>query len=282
MLLQIDREITVKKCFEESSKYLGKLDCVVLLAFAVKKEKEFVLSHPEYTLSRREFETWKNAIKRRLEGEPIAYITGYREFYSLCFYVNHSTLIPRPETEHLVDQILSRRPSSLLDLGTGCGNIAVTVKYSLPDCDVYATDISGEALKVAGENARRILGQTEKIAFYQGDFFDPLPEYLKFDIIASNPPYVRSIDIEKLPREVRDFEPLYALDGGEDGLDAYRKILGNASKRLNKNGVIIFEVDESILEGFINLCYEMSYECQEVINDYSGRPRVAILAEKVF
>lgn len=272
-------KITIQRCVDEFSGYLDRLDKIVLLGLVLKKEKEFVLTHPDYHLSERELKNWKEVVSRRLKGEPVAYITGQREFYSLNFFVNRFTLIPRPETEHIVEKILMYNPSSFIDIGTGCGNIAVTVKYYLPWCKVFASDISREAVKVAEKNAGEILGDLNGVIFYHGSFFEPVPEHLKFDIIASNPPYIRRKDIEKLPLEIKEYEPIYALDGGEDGLEAYRKILRGAGKRLNKDGVLILEIDELILEGFMRLCSSMHYDILEIVNDYRNKPRVAILSK---
>ena len=182
-------------------------------------------------------------LERRLKGEPSAYITGHREFYGLDFLVDKNVLIPRPETELLVDKALTlargRRIAAIADIGTGCGAIAVSLAVHLPEVTIYATDISEKALKVAAENGRRH-GVAARIAFLPGDLLAPLP--VSVDVIIANLPYVREADLT--PGGPLDQEPSLALNGGRDGLDRIRKLCQQAGARLNAGGSLLLEVGQ--------------------------------------
>lgn len=259
---------------------LPRVDIYCLLASALGREKEFLLSHPEYVLTQKELKRWREYRNRRLEGEPCAYIVGTKEFYSIRFEVNPYTLIPRPETELLVDEVIDLYPMSVLDVGTGCGNIAIAVKFHLRNCGVVALDVNGEVLCVARTNARRILGG-DVIEFFLSSYFEAIDNRRianrRFDAIVSNPPYIKRADLGSLQREVREYEPLLALDGGEDGLDAYRRILGQEGKFLNKQGKIILEIDGGLIEGIRFLAGENGYIIEKVKKDLSGLDRMVVL-----
>ena len=183
-------------------------------------------------------------IGRRVQGEPLAYITGRREFYALDFIVNPDTLIPRQETELLVDKALEwargqpRSALTIADVGTGSGAIAVALAQSLPDANIYATDISAAALEVAAQNCRRH-GVADRVALMQGDLLTPLPR--KVDMIVSNPPYIATELMPSLQREVRR-EPRIALDGGADGTGVIRRLIAQAAHRLNSGGLMLIEI----------------------------------------
>jgi len=184
-------------------------------------------------LKKTEFTCWKDYIKRRSTHEPFAHIVGHKEFWSLDFKVNSQVLIPRPETEHLIDcllEIVSKYPSKeevkILDLGTGSGNIAVVAAREISNCRVTAIDLKPEALEVAEENVR-CLGVSDRVQLFKSDLFKNIKvtDVGKFDFILSNPPYIKSNEIEHLMPEVRDHEPRAALDGGDSGLDFYVRII---------------------------------------------------------
>jgi release factor glutamine methyltransferase len=208
---------------------------------------------------------------------PVAYITGVREFMSLDFFVRPGVLIPRPETELLAETVIdfvkeSGAPSvSILDLGTGSGCIAVSLAYYIGNCRVTAVDISEEALEVAQLNAEKNM-VAGKIEFLRGDFFEPL-RGSKFDIIASNPPYIPSGDIAGLGADVRDFEPVAALDGGADGLDFHRKIIREAKNYLTKNGFLVLEAGRGQADAIARLMNDY-YHGIKVYGDIQGIPRV--------
>ncbi|MBE0534320.1 MAG: peptide chain release factor N(5)-glutamine methyltransferase [Phycisphaerae bacterium] len=187
-------------------------------------------------------------VKRCAEHEPVAYLVGRCEFYSLEIRVNRSCLIPRPETELLVERAidwLRRRPqpASVLDLCTGSGCIAVAVAKNVPECCVIATDLSDQTLSIADENVKAH-GLGEHVRLLCGDLFDPLAglDEKSFDLIVANPPYVTSAEMETLDRNVKDYEPTPALHGGVDGLDVYRRIADQVGPFLKANGALMLEI----------------------------------------
>jgi len=216
-----------------------RLDAELLLARALDVPRSYLFAHAEEEMDTSANERFQGTISRRVDGVPLAYITGEKEFWSMMLMVSPATLVPRPETEILVDQALIRIPKdeqlSILDLGTGCGAIALAIAKERPLCDVVATDISKDALEVARVNARN--HAIPNIEFLQGSWTDPLGEQT-FDIIVSNPPYVADED-DAL--EVLRHEPHSALSSGKDGLDAIRKIAAVAGAHLNQGGTLLIE-----------------------------------------
>jgi release factor glutamine methyltransferase len=267
---------TLQQLTAQASRSCERCDLYPLLSHAIGKPKEFILTHPDYVPTRSERKRWERCVQRRKKGEPVAYIVGAREFYSLTFRVTPHTLIPRPETEILVDEVIRRKPASLLDVGTGAGTIAVSVKYHLRGCRVAAADVSEQALRVARRNARELLGPNDLI-FYRSDFFSGV-SWKSFDIVASNPPYVRTGRFSRLQPEVRDWEPRRALDGGPDGLAAYRTILREGKRYLNSGGRMLLEVDPDILDGLLSLEAMVLYRVERLVKDFSGFDRLLILA----
>ncbi|MCO5064869.1 MAG: peptide chain release factor N(5)-glutamine methyltransferase [Rhizobiaceae bacterium] len=187
------------------------------------------------------------SVARRLSGEPVHRILGFREFYGLRLALSPETLEPRPDTEILVDAVLPtvrdivRKKGScrILDLGTGTGAIALALLHEVPEAESVGVDISSEALETAVSNARR-LGLDSRFSTRQGSWFEPVEG--AFDVIVSNPPYVRRNDLPNLEREVRDFDPWAALDGGDDGLEAYRAIAEGVSRHLEARGMVAVEI----------------------------------------
>ena len=211
--------------------------------------------------------------------EPIQYIEGRANFMGLDFIVNKDVFIPRPETELLVSEVLSPftiHPSpKILDLCTGCGNIAVSLARSLPDVEIVATDISQASLEVAKENAMRH-GVEKNITFYKGDFFNflPLEKREKFDIIVCNPPYVKKADFEWLQEEVR-CEPRRALYGGEDGLDFYRRIENEAPEYLREKGSVFLEIGFGQRDSIVDIFESKGiYRIHRVKKDFNGIDRI--------
>lgn len=254
-------------------------DIYYLLGYALHKSKEFLFTHPDYVPSNGEILKWNDYKRRRVHGEPASYITGEKEFYSLLFKVNRYTLIPRPETEILVDEVISLAPKSLLDIGTGSGNIAIVVKNYLKKCSVVALDISERALKIARENEVRIIGEND-IIFLQSDYFQRLV-CQKFDVIASNPPYVKSEKLNQLPREIKEHEPRCALDGGPDGLNAFRIIMREGKRFLEDGGRMLLELDQELLDGVVALACENHYMIEKITKDLSGCDRMIMLKHMI-
>lgn len=214
-------------------------------------------------------------VRKRLDGWPVAYLLGRREFWGLPFRVDRSVLIPRPETELVVERALSLPlpPEPLiLDLGTGSGNIAISLGKELPSARIIATDISLRALKLAGENAR--LNEVTNIRFIQSNLFKAFEQrQLTFDLIVSNPPYVAQDDWQKLDRPVKDFEPRKALIAGRDGLKFIRQMVRKAGTFLKPGGFLVLEVGAG-QEAEITRWLEPDWSEIEVLSDYSGFPRV--------
>jgi release factor glutamine methyltransferase len=214
-------------------------------------ERSKLYLNRETSLDPSALERFNSLVSRRMSGEPVAYITGRREFWSLEFLVTPAVLVPRPETELLVEVAVRRvadefrivgRKLRVLDLGTGSGAIAVALAKEIGGGEIWATDISPDAIEIARANARRH-GVEEKIHFLAGDLFEPVNDHTDFfDVIVSNPPYVRRVEFVALPRDVRDFEPRIALDGGADGLDFYRRIVGQAARHLTVRGFVALEI----------------------------------------
>jgi release factor glutamine methyltransferase len=220
-----------------------------------------------------------SALKRRLAGEPLQYILGKSDFYGLQFKVTPDCLIPRPETEILVDNAKKYPATNILELGTGSGCIAISLAKILPQARVTATDISEKALAVAKENA---LIHKVSVNFIKADLFSAyeLTSYA-YDLIVSNPPYIASGDIETLQPEVR-YEPRVALDGGADGLDVYRRIALESGQFLKEDGRLILEIGFGQAEDVAKiLTKNKSFEIIEVVKDYSDIKRVIVAQKKV-
>ncbi|MFA5389572.1 MAG: peptide chain release factor N(5)-glutamine methyltransferase [Candidatus Omnitrophota bacterium] len=223
---------------------------------------------------------YDSLISRRLGGEPVQYITGHAEFRGMDFIVTKDTLIPRPETEILVDEIYNckgrfQAAPRILDLCTGSGNIAVSLARLVPDAEIAATDISGAALKVAERNAERH-NVKDRISFYKGDIFNALmfAKNPKFDIIVCNPPYIREAEIPSLQKEVQR-EPCAALNGGKDGLDFYRIIAKESRKYLKGSGAILVEIGFGQARAVEDIFSQYNiFGIYKIIKDFSGIERV--------
>ena len=239
--------------FQKAGLDSPRLDAEVLLSYVLNKERIFLYVHFDQPMEAAELAAYKDCIKRRVQRQPVAYITGHKEFMGLEFKVTPATLIPRPDTEILVEAVLQRLKagaeaagSLIADIGTGSGAICLSLLNYLPELQAVTVDISAEALAVAEENADR-LELSERVEFLQGDMLGPLAQQAerfsgRLSAIVSNPPYIPRADIAGLEPDVRAFEPLGALDGGEDGLDFYRRISLEAGAYLSDGGVLLFEI----------------------------------------
>jgi len=258
------------------------LDAALLLSEITGLSRERLYAHAEKEISGEQSAQYFELLERRQNGECTAYITGHKEFWGLNFYVTPAVLVPRPDTEILVEAALSVvRPlsaASVLDLCTGSGAVAIALKhessgrYGMPCLDVWAADISEEALQVARQNAEN-LGCT--ITFLQGDLFKPFKNAgeKSFHLITANAPYIASGCMENLAAEVQR-EPRLALDGGSDGLDVIRRIVEEAPQYLEVGGALLLEADPSQMTVIASLMKDRGFYRIETHRDYSGQERV--------
>ena len=256
----------------------GRLQAELLLSAALGIRRLDLYLQFDKLLTPAEVEVFRGFVRRRLEGEPVQYITGEAAFRLLELAVTDSVLIPRPETEILVEAALSllseRAEPRVLDPGCGSGAIGISIACEHEPARVTATDIDPHALRVAHSNAERCHA-LERMRFICGDLFEPLGEPARFDAIVCNPPYVRTADLAGLDEEVRDFEPHLALDGGEDGLAFYRRIAAPASLLLEADGGLFLEVGDGQADSVSRLLEQSGkYEGIEVLPDLASVPRV--------
>lgn len=233
--------MTIGRALAEASRRIDCIDARVLLCHAVARDPAYVVGHADATLGEAEQRVFRALVSRRAAGEPVAYLTGEREFFSLSFRITPAVLIPRPETELLVEMALAHIPRDTqrqaLDLGTGSGCIAVSIAKHRPRTRITATDISRDALDVAAANARVL--ETDNVVFAHGRWLEAVGEQ-RFDIIVSNPPYVSDRDPHLRSGDLR-FEPRQALVAGQHGLDALGEIIASAGHHLVPQGWLLFE-----------------------------------------
>ncbi|MBI4161042.1 MAG: peptide chain release factor N(5)-glutamine methyltransferase [Acidobacteria bacterium] len=260
----------------------ARIEAEVLAGHVLGRSRAWLLTHPEGPVSGRDRGRFRRLTGRRARGVPLQYLTGRQEFWSLEFLVNRHTLIPRPESELLVEEALRRvprAPSLLVDIGTGCGNLAVALASELPRSRVFAVDRSAAALAVARRNARAH-GVSRRIRFLRGSLYRPL-EGLglegRADAVVSNPPYVSARDFKGLMREVREHEPRMALVAGPTGLEFYPPLVAGAERLLRGGGVLILEIGagESRAVGKI-LAASSGFDAVEFRRDGAGIQRVAV------
>ncbi|MCW8090670.1 peptide chain release factor N(5)-glutamine methyltransferase [Alteromonas sp. ASW11-130] len=216
------------------------IDSRALLCHCLKKPVSYLYTWPERELSEAQLSQFNTLVAKRKEGTPVAYLRGHQEFWSMDFSVSEATLIPRPETELLVEKVLElnqRADAAICDLGTGTGAIAIALASELPKAHITGVDRVPEAVELAKSNAA--LNHVKNVTFKQSDWFSAIPNCI-FDIIVSNPPYVESASEYLLQGDVR-FEPASALTSGKDGLDDIRNILSTAAHHLNNNGMLLIE-----------------------------------------
>ncbi len=246
----------------------------ILLGHAAGVSRSQLLAYPEQLLTIEQYDVFQNMLRRRRNGEPIAYLTGCREFWSLPLKVSPATLIPRPETESLVEQTLIRLPCGdpleILDLGTGCGAIALAIAGERDHCQVTGSDVSEDALRVARENQDRLALQN--VGWVQGSWYEAVADR-KFDLIVSNPPYVATGD-PHLGQGDLPHEPVLALASGEDGLDAIREIIEGAASHLKRPGWLLLEHGFDQQKTVIELLIAASFDKVCGHQDLAGIPRV--------
>ena len=255
---------------ERAAIAVPRLTAEVLLAHALQRNREYLYAHPEEPLSEIAWIHYGRYLDERLNGKPTQYITRRQEFYGRDFRVTPDVLIPRPETEHLVEAALARIRSgdTVLDVGTGSGAIAITIALET-GARVFATDISVAAPGVAAANARK-LGAT--VEFFAADLTSAIADR-SVDVVVSNPPYVPDADAPGLQREIRDYEPHVALFTGPTGLEIYQRLIADAARVLKPGGWLLMELSYNALEGVRNML-AAGWDDLEVGSDLAGLPRV--------
>ncbi len=259
-----------------------RLDAQLLLAHVLGQERSWLFAHHDHPLSPEEAQRYTELVARRARREPVAYLIGRKAFYGLEFVVDRRVLIPRPETELLVDLALDQlsrregRPVAVADVGTGSGAIAVSLAVHAPWARIYGLDISAEALEVARENGRR-LAQEDNPVFLQSDLLEALPQPV--DLIVANLPYVTSQDYADLAPDILEYEPRLALEAGPEGLDLIRRLLDQAGDHLKSDGVILLEIGADQGEVVTELARQMEPRPSYigVRRDYSGHVRTVTL-----
>ena len=272
---------------EESSIDEAALDARLLLEFVCGTDRNTLLAHGDREVSAEEGERYWELIRRRASHVPLQHLTGEQDFMGLTFSVNENVLVPRQDTEVLVEEVMKHLHDGMriLDMCTGSGCILLSLLHYSNDCEGVGVDLSGQALAVAKENYGRLLaGRPEmKVRFLEGDLFGALgsgangkTDYPggRFDLIVSNPPYIKTDVIDTLMPEVREHEPMMALNGGADGLTFYRRIAGDAGACLNGGGMLFFEIGCEQAEDVRKIMEEAGFREIEVVKDFAGLDRV--------
>ncbi|KTC96309.1 peptide chain release factor N(5)-glutamine methyltransferase [Legionella feeleii] len=260
----------------ETQSSSARLDAEILLAYVLLKTRTYLYTYPDANLTQAQWQTYQRLVDQRSEGVPVAYLTGTREFWSLPLKVCEDTLIPRPETELLVEltlaQLADKPQAEILDLGTGSGAIALAFASECPDWQITACDFSQGALQTAEENAAR-LGLTN-VCFCHSDWFEKISTQQHFDAIVSNPPYIAAHDPHLAEGDVR-FEPSLALVSGEDGLTAIKHIIKHSIARLKPGGLLLLEHGFDQKFAVMSMLNEYGYLQVQCWQDWQGNDRVS-------
>jgi release factor glutamine methyltransferase len=256
--------------FEKSSVDAPRLTAELLLVHTLKLDRVKLYTDLDRPLAKDELAAYRGLIQRRIAGEPTQYLTGLKEFYGRKFQVDPRVLIPRPETELLVEAVITLKPARVLDLCTGSGCIAVSVALGLPEASVWATDVSRDACEVARLNAEPC---GSRVTVLEADLFGGLPES-KFDVVVSNPPYVKTGELPTLQREVQR-EPKLALDGGADGLDVVRRIAAEAKGWLKAGGTLALEIGDGQGDSVRDILVRAGYHDVRIERDLARLDRLA-------
>lgn len=277
--------MTYRECYEQGCRTLqaagieeATLDARLLLEAVCGTDRNDLLVHGEQPVMPQAEEKYLHWIRQRAEHIPLQQLTGEQDFMGLTFSVNEHVLIPRQDTEILVEEVLKELHDSMriLDMCTGSGCILLSLLHYSNDCEGLGVDLSAEALEVAGRNVLKVLTpeKAEHAHFLQSDLFEKVEG--KFEIIVSNPPYIASAKVDKLMPEVRDHEPRMALDGTEDGLHFYRRIIKEAGKHLVNSGMLFFEIGYDQGQAVSELMRAGGYREVQVVQDYAGLDRVVL------
>lgn len=254
-------------------------ESVYILSKVLGENKIYIFTNLSKWVSKEEEEVFLGLVEDRKTGKPMAYIFNEKEFMGINFYVDERVLIPRPETEELVEFIIGFIEANykgeniqVLDIGTGSGTIALSLGKRFKGIEVLGVDVSKEALEVARENLNRL--KASNVSFKRSDLFENIGKEEKFSIIVSNPPYIRKDVVRNLQKDVKDFEPGLALDGGEDGLDFYRRIINRSKSHLEKEGMLLFEIGYDQGREVKALMEEEGYKNVQIAKDLQGLDRI--------
>ena len=249
------------------------LDSEILLSKTLSKTRENILTNLDQKISKKNVSVFKKYLQRRSNNEPIAYILEEKEFWSKKFYINKGTLIPRPETELLVDKILKiykEKKISILDIGTGSGCIIISLLSSLKNSNGIGVDVSKNAISTAQKNAIKY-NLSKRVKFFKKSFKNIFGK--KFDLIVSNPPYIDSKYIKDLSDDIKRFEPRIALDGGNDGLDLIKKVIYKSTHILKINGMLALEIGNEQIKKVSKILIDNNFRIKHVIKDYKNNVR---------
>ena len=275
--------MTVKEALETASRKLKENnienpinEAKYLLKYLLKKDDVFFITDLNYELTDEEINEYEQLVNKRCAHVPFGYITGIKEFMGLDFHVDRETLSPRPETEIIVEYMIEHFKGitlDILEIGVGSGCISISTAKYLENVNILGVDINEKALSIANKNIE-YHNVDDRVKFIRSDIYENVEG--KFDVIISNPPYIRKDIIETLEDDVKKYEPILALDGGEDGLYFYREIIKNASKYLNESGHIIFEIGYDQGEQVKDLLIQNNFTNIEIINDLAGFDRTVV------
>lgn len=264
--------------FKSKNIQSARLDAEVLLSHVLRQERIYLYVHFDEPMEQNELSKFREYVKKRAQHVPIAYIIGEREFMGLPFKVTKDTLIPRPDTEILVENVLNNvdkdKEIEIVDIGTGSGAIILSLLVNLPKAQGKTVDISSKAIEVAKENAVN-LQVNDRCEFFVGDLFAPLNGN-KFDLIVSNPPYIPQKDIATLEDDVKEYEPVSALTDGGDGLSYYRRLLSEGKAYIKENGFIALEIGIYQSEDVKQIAMDNGWKNIKIIKDYAGIDRVVL------
>jgi len=262
---------------DNSSNTLSKLDSEILLSEVIKKNRQYLILNSNEELKKENIKSFNYLVKRRKKGEPIAYLINRKEFWKQNFYINQNVLIPRPDTELLVEETLKlfnvNSKLNMLDIGTGSGCILLSILNERRNFFGTGIDISKKAINVARFNAK-MYQLSNRVKFYNSD----VDKFLigKYDLILSNPPYIRQQDLKYLEIDVKDFEPKLALDGGKDGFSKIKKVISKTAMLLKRNGRFILEIGFGQKNRILNILKQNNFFINKVLKDYGKNDRCII------
>ena len=277
-------EIAIKNACQELKKNKissALLDSELLLSKVIKKDRKFILLNLDRKLNQNDQDSFKDLILERLKGKPVAHLIGFKSFWNYNFKVNEKVLIPRPETEIIVEQVLkiykNKDNLNFLEVGVGSGCISISILKEKKSFLATGIDLSQDCIKICRFNANK-LGVNNRIKLLKSDVDNLI--FRKYDLVISNPPYIKKLDLSKLDREVKNYEPKLALDGGLKGLSVIRKVIKRSSGLIKKRGKLILEIGYDQREQVKKMLNEYNFFINEILKDLSNKDRCIISTKK--